>query len=185
MEKSIGLTGSTEVDTNILKTIPKSKIDAKHLIDEAILVSVESLVEVMKKNRREAEVQMRGCSAIGEMAQHCVRRRIISKGAFNEVQVARFAGQSDMMELIKAGTMKAVLDAIDVHSDDRFVVLRGLWALEHMCCSPEIKAEMNEMGGSQTIALCYFKYKKDEEICDIIVRINPAYKVNEVCCVLV
>jgi hypothetical protein len=64
--------------------------------------------------------------AIGDIAQHARRRKIISKGVYNASNLEAFASASTVMELIDKEGLKVIVEAMDAHCEDRFIIATKL-----------------------------------------------------------
>lgn len=96
---------------------------------------------------------------------------------------------SEALFIQQTGAIGAVLRAITAHTGSRRLVLRGVWALEHMTEPVENRRQFMLLGGGATMATLAALYAKDTDIMKSVTvlssasRVGRTYNSMQCCCV--
>ena len=132
---------------------------------------------------------MRGIAALGHMAATGNQIQIKKQGQAHQQMHDFDIISTEGLFIQQSGAIGAVLRAITAHTGTRRVVLRGLWALEHMTEPVENKRQFELLGGSATLATLAALYSADHDIMRSVgvlrssARTGTTFNSMQCCCV--
>lgn len=136
--------------------------------------SVTRIVEAMNKHSENRQVQIKGCSAITNMASHTtpLKKTIMDQGGGGAVVVSMVMHPGDVelqekalqalrnlsansdenkMELARIGGIESVIGAMQVHRDEAGIQKTGSWSLSNLAGFVDNKRIIGECGGVDVI----------------------------------
>jgi hypothetical protein len=128
--------------------------EIQSVVDLAAVAGPAHVVRIMRANPTHYKVLSICCGALGDMAAFSRRDHLSQdKGLFTSRNMDQYHSQTDhvCISVAEADGIKAILDAMVKHRAKGGLVLRGLWALEHLL---EVKVnwlKFQRTGGPQRL----------------------------------
>ena len=139
--------------------------DVQSVVDLAATAGPVQVVRLMRANPTNFKLLTIACGALGDMASFSRRDQIgQQKGMFTSRNAHDYHSTTShvCLAISQADGIKAILDVVVKHRAKEGLVLRGLWALEHILEVHENWLKFNRQGGPQRL-----------ELIDEVVKSNP------------